>query len=54
MFQHATPETEMVKKSVEYMSAYLWNNSDNDMGKSTCLENFKYSVKKLPSGFYAL
>ena len=54
IFQHATPKTELVKKSIEYMSAYLWNNSDDDMGKITCLENFKHAVKKLPSGCYAL
>ena len=35
------------------MSAYLWNNNiiylDNVTIKITCLENFKHSVKKLPS-----
>ena len=55
MFQNLpTPNTGIVKKSVQYMSAYPWNTLDSDTRKITRLVNLKRSVKNLSSRFLTM
>ena len=42
----------MVKKSIQYMSAVLWNKPGNEMRMNSSLDNFKRLIKKLPPEFY--
>ena len=42
------PKTDMVKKSIQYMSSVLWNKLGNEMRMNSSLDNFKRLIKKLP------